>query len=89
MRLAAAQAATGKAVLVVLHDIQLAAAYADEIAVLADGRLVATGSPSDILTEALLERVYGLAVDVIRHPAHGGLIVVPRRAGRTARHRQP
>lgn len=89
MRLAAERAAAGQAVLVVLHDIQLAAAYADEIAVLADGRLVAVGPPADILTEPLLERVYGLPVDVVRHPAHGGLIVVPRRSGRTAARRQP
>lgn len=84
MRLAEQCAAAGQAVLVVLHDIQLAAAYADEIAVLAGGRLVATGPPADILTESLLESVYGLPVDVVRHPGHGGLLVVPRRTGRTA-----
>ncbi|BBA97041.1 putative ABC transporter ATP-binding protein [Actinacidiphila reveromycinica] len=84
MRLAAECAAAGQAVLVVLHDIQLAAAYADEIAVLAGGRLVARGSPGAVLTEALLEDVYGLPVEVLRHPGHGALLVVPRRAGRAS-----
>jgi len=64
---------------VVLHDIQLAAAYADRVAVLAAGRLVAHGPPEVVLTEELLEAVYQLPIDVFRHPAHGGLIVAPRR----------
>jgi iron complex transport system ATP-binding protein len=79
MRIAVGAASTGCAVLVVLHDIQLAAAYADDVAVLQDGRLVARGAPEVVLTEELLETVYQLPIDVFRHPAHGGLIIAPRR----------
>lgn len=75
-------AAAGTAVLAVLHDVPLAAAYADEIAVLSGGRLVAHGPPAQVLTENLLEEVYGLPIDVFTHPAHGGLMIAPRRAPR-------
>jgi iron complex transport system ATP-binding protein len=79
MRTAQSAAQDGKAVLVVLHDIQLAAAYADEIAVLQAGRLVAHGDPGTVLTAARLTDVYQLPIDVFHHPRHGGLIVTPRR----------
>jgi iron complex transport system ATP-binding protein len=85
MRIAEQSARAGQAVLVVLHDIQLAAAYADEIAVMADGRLAARGTPETVLTEELLEGVYRLPIDVFRHPEHGGLIVAPRRGSRESR----
>jgi iron complex transport system ATP-binding protein len=70
----------GTAVLAVLHDIALAAAYADRVAVLAGGRLVAQGRPADVLTADRLEAVYGLPIDVFPHPQHGALIVAPRRS---------
>jgi iron complex transport system ATP-binding protein len=79
MRTAQNAAQDGKAVLVVLHDIQLAAAYADEIAVLRAGRLVAHGDPGTVLTAPLLSEVYQLPIDVFHHPRHGGLMVTPRR----------
>ncbi len=75
-------AQAGIAVLAVLHDIALAAAYADRIAVLSAGHLVAVGAPAEVLTESLLEHVYGLPIDVFTHPAHGGLTIAPRRARR-------
>jgi iron complex transport system ATP-binding protein len=89
MRLAVSAAEQGCAVLIVLHDIGLAAGYADEIAVLDDGRLVARGAPSEVLTEELLARVYQLPVDVFPHPHHGGLVVTPRRAPRNTSQRKP
>ena len=84
MSLATACAANGQAVLVVLHDLQLAAAYADEVAVLHVGRLVARGEPAQVFTESLLGSVYGLAIDVVVHPDTGALIVSPRRSARTS-----
>lgn len=69
----------GHAVLAVLHDLQLAAAYADEIAVLHGGRLVERGRPADVLTEPLLEEVYQLPIEVFRHPVTGAVMVGPRR----------
>jgi iron complex transport system ATP-binding protein len=50
----------GRSVLAVLHDLGLAAAYADRVAVMHRGRLVACGPPADALEEALLEEVYEL-----------------------------
>lgn len=72
-------AAAGSAVVVVLHDLSLAAAYADRICVLAEGRVRAEGRPEDVLTEALLSEVYAHPVEVVRH--RGGLLVVPVRSG--------
>ena len=59
------------------HDVGLAA-YADEVAVLHEGQLVARGEPTAVLTEALLEAVYRVPVDVFPHPGHGGLVITPR-----------
>jgi iron complex transport system ATP-binding protein len=57
-------------VLVVLHDLNLAALYTDRIALLRAGERVAFGPPPAVLTRELIREVYGLAVDVIPHPAH-------------------
>lgn len=67
----------GGAAIVVLHDLALAAAYADRIAVLAGGRLVACGPPRDVLTAVQLSAVYQHPVDVF-DAADGRLIVIPR-----------
>jgi iron complex transport system ATP-binding protein len=61
-------AANGKAVLMVLHDLNLAAAYADRLALLHRGRLVAMGSPQETLTAPLLSEIYGYPVYVTTHP---------------------
>ncbi|MFI6350381.1 ABC transporter ATP-binding protein [Streptomyces sp. NPDC050560] len=53
-----------------LHDLELAAAYCDDIAVLLDGRLIAHGPRSDVLTAATIARAYGVDATVERHPRH-------------------
>ena len=58
----------GRAVLCVVHDLNLAAAYADRVAVMAAGRLAAVGPPSVVLTAELLSAVYGYPLDVVPHP---------------------
>ncbi|WP_053207837.1 heme ABC transporter ATP-binding protein [Jiangella muralis] len=73
------RAAAGVAVVVVLHDLNLAAAHADRVAVLAGGRLVATGSPREVLGGALLTDVYEHDVEVIAHPRTGAPVILPRR----------
>lgn len=73
------RAAAGDAVLVVLHDLNLAAAYADRIALLQEGRLVACGTPAEVLTAERVSRVYGTPVEVISHPVTGVGIVMPVR----------
>ncbi|PJJ65129.1 heme ABC transporter ATP-binding protein [Compostimonas suwonensis] len=79
MRVARALARAGRAVVVVLHDLSLAGAYADRVAILSGGRLVAAGAPAEVFTPERLEDVYGVAVRVVqlegtRHP-----LVVPVR----------
>ncbi|WP_300267506.1 heme ABC transporter ATP-binding protein [Microbacterium sp.] len=72
-------ASLGRAVIVVLHDLSLAAAYADDVAIIAGGRLQARGAPEEILTEQRIESVYGIAVRVISDPDTGQPVVLPRR----------
>jgi len=79
MGVARARAAAGTAVLVVAHDLALAAAWADRVVVLERGRVVADGGSHEVLTEELLSRVYRTPVEVIPHPATGVPIIVPRR----------
>ncbi|MFC9516941.1 heme ABC transporter ATP-binding protein [Nocardiaceae bacterium NPDC056970] len=87
MTIARARAADGAAVVVVLHDLGLAAAYADRICVLEDGHAAADGTPAEVFTEELLSRVYGHPVEVFEHPRSGATLVLPRRDdGPTARH---
>jgi iron complex transport system ATP-binding protein len=68
-------AADGHAVVAVLHDLTVAAAHADRVCVLADGRLRADGPPRDVMTPDLLGEVYGHPVDVVEH--RGRLVVLP------------
>lgn len=77
MRLARGLADAGRAVVVVLHDLSLASAYADRLALVAAGRLEALGSPAEVLTEERVERVYGLPVEL--HLVAGRPVVVPTR----------
>lgn len=53
-------AASGRVVLVVLHDLTLAANWADQVVFLHEGRVISAGSPADVLTPQLLCDVYGL-----------------------------
>lgn len=61
----------GLTVVVVLHDLNLAAAACDRIGVLAEGRLVASGAPRDVLSEQLIADVFGVSVSVVSHPLTG------------------
>lgn len=65
------------AALAVVHDLTLAAAYADRIAVLRDGRVVAEGDPASVVTERLVREVYGARSAVLRHPDTGRPAVAP------------
>jgi ABC-type cobalamin/Fe3+-siderophores transport system ATPase subunit len=56
------------AVLVALHDLNLAARYADRMALLVDGEIKAVGMPREVLTPELISKAYHLQVEVISHP---------------------
>ncbi|TDE10928.1 ABC transporter ATP-binding protein [Jiangella asiatica] len=58
-------------VLVVLHDLNLAAAACDRIGVLHQGRIVAEGSPGEVLTAQLVRDVFGVEACVVAHPVTG------------------
>lgn len=80
LTLARERAAAGDAVLVVLHDLNLASAYADRIALLRAGRIVACDTPDRVLTAGIVSDVYQTPVEVIPHPVTGKGIVMPMRA---------
>ncbi|MCB5182974.1 ABC transporter ATP-binding protein [Streptomyces antimicrobicus] len=63
-------------VLLVLHDLNLAASFCDRLYVLHEGRVVADGAPAEVLTEALLREVYGVRAHVSPHPTTGAPNVV-------------
>ncbi len=63
-----ALARAGKSVVCALHDVNEAAAYADRIALLYDGRLLALCAPDELLGGTLLERAYGIAMERVRLP---------------------
>ncbi|TFV78273.1 ABC transporter ATP-binding protein [Blastococcus sp. CT_GayMR19] len=67
----------GQTVVMVLHDLNLAARYADRLVAMKAGRIVAQGPPRDVLTPALLEEVFGLRAVVLPDPVSRGVLVVP------------
>lgn len=72
---AQAFADAGGGVLVVLHDLNLAAARADRLALMHDGTLVACGPPETVLTPHRLEAVYGVPVQTLPRPDGRGLMI--------------
>jgi iron complex transport system ATP-binding protein len=67
----------GTTVVMVLHDLNLAARYADQLIALADGRLHAAGPPSEVLTEECVRAVFGLESRVIVDPTSGRPLMLP------------
>jgi iron complex transport system ATP-binding protein len=77
LQVACGEAAAGRAVVVVLHDLTLAGAYADRLVLLDEGEVVRDGTPAEVLDAALLSDVYEHTIDVAT--VGGTLVVVPRR----------
>ncbi|WP_308123422.1 ABC transporter ATP-binding protein [Modestobacter marinus] len=69
----------GRTVVVVLHDLNLAARYAERLVAMKDGVLVASGTPGEVLTEQLLADVFELEARVVPDPVSGTPMVVPVR----------
>ncbi|MFJ7076935.1 ABC transporter ATP-binding protein [Streptomyces sp. NPDC098781] len=55
---------------IALHDLNLAAMYCDRLLVLREGRAIAEGTPAEVLTPTLIERVYGVRAEVTTDPGH-------------------
>ncbi len=84
---ARAHADGGGTVVVVLHDLSAAAAWADRVVVLACGGVRACGPPDEALTEDIIGEVYGQAVEILRDSA-GRIVVTPRRPAPRVGHRR-
>jgi iron complex transport system ATP-binding protein len=67
----------GRTVVMVLHDLNLAARYAQRLVAMRDGRIVAAGSPHDVLTPELLADVFELDAQVVTDPVAGTPMVIP------------
>ncbi|WP_104170672.1 ABC transporter ATP-binding protein [Cryobacterium sp. M23] len=74
--LCAGPAGTGLTAIMALHDLNLAAAFCDQILLLHHGRLVAAGTPEAVLRPATIAEVYGVDCDVIPHPRGGHPVIV-------------
>jgi iron complex transport system ATP-binding protein len=70
--------ARGTTIVMVLHDLNLASRYADEIVAVCRGRIHALGSPGDVVTAELVSEVFGLDSEVIPDPLTGKPLVLPR-----------
>ncbi|MFW5970014.1 MAG: Fe3+-hydroxamate ABC transporter ATP-binding protein FhuC, partial [Halofilum sp. (in: g-proteobacteria)] len=57
-------------VVVVLHDVNIAARFCDELVALHGGRRVVTGTPADVVQPDMLERIYGVPMGVMHTPEH-------------------
>lgn len=77
LRLCRKITATGRTVLAVLHDLNQAARYADELLVMSQGRLVTQGRPEEVLSAELIHEVFGLTAMIGTDPAAGSPLVVP------------
>jgi iron complex transport system ATP-binding protein len=69
--------ADGLAVLIALHDLNLAARYADRVALLVGGDIRASGTPRQVLTRELISEAYHLPVQVVPHPFADAPLVLP------------
>mgnify|MGYP003585020098 CR=1 FL=1 len=58
-------------VIIVIHDINLAAQYCDELVALKQGRLLKQGKPAEIMTAEVLNDIYSVQMNIIRHPQTG------------------
>lgn len=84
---------SGTTIVMVLHELNLAARYAHRLIAMKDGRIVADGAPADVVTTEVVHDVFGLANEVIADPVTGTPLVVPigrhparRPAGTSAPH---
>ncbi len=67
----------GRTLIIVLHDLSLAAAYADYLVMMQAGQIVCAGLPDQIFTASRLKQVFDLDASVLRDPASGRLVCVP------------
>ncbi|MGY1980521.1 ABC transporter ATP-binding protein [Nocardia gipuzkoensis] len=67
----------GRTVVMVLHDLNLAIRYSDQLVVMHDGRVVAAGAPEEVMSVELLREVFDLDATVLEDPVSGRPMIVP------------
>ncbi|SEQ10491.1 iron complex transport system ATP-binding protein [Devosia sp. YR412] len=67
----------GRTLVIVLHELSLAAAYADHLVMLKEGKVVCAGEPSKVFTSAWLKEVFDLDANILTDPATGRRVCVP------------
>ncbi|MDR5867373.1 ABC transporter ATP-binding protein [Halomonas koreensis] len=72
-------AADGRTLALVLHDLASACRYADHLVAMRDGRVVAQGPPAEVVTEALVHELYGVACTLVPDPATGAPLLADLR----------
>lgn len=71
----------GRTIVAVLHELNLAFRYATHLVAMREGAVLATGAPEDIVTETLIDQVFGLPALVLPDPLTGRPMVIPRGRG--------
>jgi len=71
-------------IVVVIHELNLAIRYADHLIVMKEGRVEAVGTPSEVVTEELIERTFSLPCRIVDDPETGKPLVIPRLRTRVA-----
>lgn len=71
-------ARSGRTLVVVLHELNVAAAFADHLVMMRDGRIAAAGTPAAVMTPATLRAVFDLEAEVIADPLSGRPVCLPR-----------
>lgn len=75
--LAELNAARSRTLVMVLHDLNQACRYGDHLVAMHDGRIVVEGTPTDVVTEAMVKDVFGVSTTIIQDPVAGTPLVVP------------
>ena len=70
-------AESGKTIVVVLHDLNLACRYVDHVIAMADGHILAEGTPKEVVTADLVKKVFGLDCVIVPDPIAGTPMIVP------------
>lgn len=68
----------GTTIVMILHDVNLSARYADHLFALCREKLIAEGKPADVITEELMQKVYQLNCIVMKDPLSGAPLIVPK-----------
>lgn len=67
----------GRTIVLVLHDLNLAARYADQLVFVADGRIAATGTPTEMMRAERIADVFSVRAEIITDPVHGRPLCIP------------